>query len=50
MEHDAPFERKGMDFYEKFKEYIPVSKLQGSNLWREMVEQQQKSLIKDIIS
>ena len=35
---------------EGFREYIPVSKLQGSILWDEMVEQQKKSLISDIIS
>ncbi len=35
---------------EGFREYIPVSKLQGSILWGEMVEQQKKSLISDIIS
>lgn len=44
------FEGKGIDFYEKFREYIPASKLQGSILWDEMVEQQKKSLISDIIS
>lgn len=35
---------------EGVREYIPVSKLQGSILWGEMVEQQKKSLISDIIS
>ena len=35
---------------EGFREYIPVSKLQGSILCDEMVEQQKKSLISDIIS
>ena len=35
---------------EGFREYIPVSKLQGSILWDEMVEQQKKSPISDIIS
>ena len=35
---------------DKFREYIPASKLQGSYLWDEMVEQQKKSLIREIIS
>ena len=34
---------------EGFREYIPVSKLQGSILCDEMVEQQKKSPISDII-
>ena len=44
------FDGIGIDFYEKFREYIPASKLQGSRLWHEMVEQHKKSLIRDIIS
>ena len=44
------FDESGIDFYEKFREYIPASKLQGSYLWDEMVEQQKKSLIREIIS
>ena len=44
------FDESGIDFYEKFREYIPASKLQGSYLWDEMVEQQKKSLIRKIIS
>lgn len=47
---DDLFDGIGIDFYEKFREYIPASKLQGSRLWNEMVEQQKKSLIRDIIS
>ena len=47
---DNLFDGIGVDFYEKFREYIPASKLQGSRLWNEMVEQQKKSLIRDIIS
>ena len=34
---------------EGFRENIPVSKFQGSILWDEMVEQQKKSPISDII-
>ena len=44
------FDESGIDFYEKFREYIPASNLQGSYLWDEMVEQQKKSLIREIIS
>lgn len=44
------FDESGIDFYEKFREYISASKLQGSYLWDEMVEQQKKSLIREIIS
>lgn len=47
---DNIFEGCGIDFYEKFRDYIPASKLQGSILWNEMVEQQKKSLVSDIIS
>lgn len=41
---------KGIDFYEKFCEYIPASKLQGSTLWCEMLEQQRAELVGEIIS
>lgn len=41
---------KGIDFYEKFREYIPASKLQGSALWCEMLEQQRALLVGEIIS
>lgn len=41
---------KGIDFYEKFREYIPASKLQGSTLWCEMLEQQRAELVGEIIS
>ena len=44
------YEDKGIDFYDKFQEYIPACKLQNSALWNEMVEQQMNSLIRDIIS
>ena len=44
------YEDKGIDFYDKFQEYIPASKLQNSSLWNEMVEQQKNSIIRDIIS
>lgn len=39
-----------IDFYEKYKEYIPMSKLQDSYLWREMVEQRSKQLKAEILS
>lgn len=40
--NDKTFDAIG--FYEKYKEYIPMSKLQNSSLWREMVKQRSKQL------
>lgn len=37
-------------FYEKYKEHIPMAKLQGSFLWRGMVEQRSKQLKAEILS
>ena len=44
------FEGKGVQFYNKFQQYIPASKLQNSSLWREMVDEQKQNLIAEIIS
>ena len=44
------FEGRGMDFFEKFKEYIPAAKLQDSALWEEIIAQRKQELIKEIIS
>lgn len=41
---------KAIGFYEKYKDYIPMSKLQESFLWREMVEQRSKQLEAEILS
>lgn len=37
-----------IEFYERYKEYIPATKLQGSNLWREIVEQRKKQILSEI--
>ena len=42
------YDRRAMEFYEKFKDYIPVSKLQNTCLWRSIVEQRAKQLAAEI--
>ena len=42
------FEDKGVDFYEKYKKYIPEYKLSNTDLWGEMVSQIQNHLVKEI--
>ena len=42
------YDRRAIEFYEKFKDYIPVSKLQNTNLWRSIVEQRAKQLAEEI--
>ena len=37
-------------FYEKYKEYIPMSRLQDSDLWRKIVEQRCSQLKTMILS
>ena len=46
--HDGIFYRVGIDFYEKYKSYIPVGKLLNTNLWEGIVEQQKILLIDEI--
>lgn len=41
-------EKKAIEFYEKYKEYIPASKLQNTQLWRYIVEQRAKQLANEI--
>lgn len=36
--HDI-YDKNAIEFYEKFKDYIPVFKLQNTCLWRAIVEQ-----------
>ena len=36
--HDELFENNPIEFYEKYKEYIPASVLQDSDLWHKIVE------------
>ena len=45
--HDV-FSKKAIEFYEKYKEFIPVSKLQNTTLWRNIVEQRAKQLADEI--
>ena len=40
----------GIDFYNKFKEFIPASKIPDTRLFNAMVRQQKKLIIKDIIA
>ena len=42
------FDKKSIEFYEKYKEYIPVSKLQNTVLWRNIVEQRAHQLADEI--
>ena len=42
------YDEKGIEFYEKYNDYIPASKLQNSRLWNEIVNQQKKQLIGEI--
>ena len=39
---------RAIELYEKFKDYIPVSKLQNTNLWKGIVKQRAKQLIEEI--
>ena len=42
------FNKKGEEFYTKFKNHIPVSKLYKSRLWDVIIDQQKKQLIEEI--
>jgi hypothetical protein len=39
-----------IDFYEKYKEHIPMSKIQDSQLWNKIVENRAKQLKSEILS
>ena len=43
------YDKRAIEFYEKFKEYIPASKLQNTYLWRGIVEQRARQLMAEII-
>lgn len=45
---DQLFEGKGIEFYERYKDHIPASKVQNSRLWYEIVSQQMHQLIAEI--
>jgi hypothetical protein len=42
------YDKRAIELYEKFKDYIPVSKLQNTCLWRSIVEQRAKQLAEEI--
>ena len=45
--HDI-YEKDAIGFYEKFKDYIPVFKLQNTRLWNSIIEQRSKQLATEI--
>lgn len=45
---DQLFEGQGIEFYERYKEQIPISMIQNSRLWHEIVSQQMHQLIAEI--
>ena len=45
--HDI-YDKNAIEFYEKFKDYIPVFKLQNTRLWSSIVEQRSKQLAAEI--
>ena len=42
------FDGQGIEFYERYKERIPIAKIQDSRLWNEIVSQQKRQLIAEI--
>ena len=42
------FEGQAIGFYERYREHIPVAKVQNSRLWQEIVRQQKRQLIAEI--
>lgn len=42
------FREKGIDFYERYKDYIPLKKLYQSRLWDEIIAQKKAQLIEEI--
>lgn len=44
------FDENGITFYERYKEYIPASHLQDTNLWTEIVEQRKTQIMNEILS
>lgn len=50
MRTTSVFEGEEIDFYERYKNYIPVTKLQNTELWRGIVCQHKKQLIEEILS
>ena len=44
------YDSKGIDFYEKYKDYIPTNDIQYTNLWRGIIDQQAKQLMEEIMA
>ena len=47
---DSFYDRKGIDFYEKYKDHIPTNDIQYTNLWRGIIDQQVKQLMDEIMA
>lgn len=50
IDYSDMYDFDAVQFYEKCKKYIPMSKLQDSSLWEKVVEQKTKQLITEILS
>ena len=48
--HDSFYDSKGIDFYEKYKDYISTNGIQYTNLWRGIIDQQVKQLMDEILA
>jgi len=48
--HSNIFQGRGIEFYERYKKYIPESKLKDSALWDEIVSQEKRNIIEELIS
>ena len=46
--YDNFYEGHSIEFYERYKEHIPVVKVQNSRLWNEIICQQKRQLIAEI--
>ncbi len=44
------YDSRGIDFYEKYKDYIPTNDIQYTNLWRGIIDQQTKQLMDEIMA
>ena len=42
------YDKNAIEFYEKFKDFIPVFKLQNTCLWKAIVEQRSKQIAEEI--
>ena len=47
---DSFYDSKGIDFYEKYKDYISTNDIQHTNLWRGIISQQVKQLMDEIMA